>query len=228
MKTAIFLLSFGLLGISSGFRAQCTAPVEILVTSMKDKPLAGDKIIFTGQKSRKSVSGVTNAKGLFVIHLPCGETYDIKVAIVGEEMKYNTLEIPTLGKGEEFQEMKLHISYDLPTEFILQELQFETAKSTIRPSSYASLDIVADFLKRKPAVKIEIAGHTDSEGDDQMNMVLSQERANAVKKYLISKGVPEKQMKAAGYGETRPVADNNSASGKQQNRRTEIQILSEK
>lgn len=223
MKTILFLFAALL---NTGLAAQtCVAPVEVLVTSMKNKPFAGDKIIFTGQKSRKSVSGITDAKGVFVIKLPCGETYDIKVASVGEEMEYNTLEIPTLGKGEAFQDMKLHITYDLPTEFILSELQFETAKSAIRPSSYASLDILADFLKRKSAIRIEIAGHTDSEGDDQMNLTLSRDRANAVKAYLISKGVPEKQLRAVGYGETRPVADNSTASGKQQNRRTEIRIL---
>ncbi len=223
MKTTFFILTILL---STGTFAQtCSAPVEVLVTSMKNKPFSGDKIIFTGQKSHKSVSGITNAKGLFTINLPCGETYDIKVASVGEEMDYNTLEIPMLAKGEMFQDMKLHITYDLPQEFILSELQFETAKSTIRPSSYPSLDIVVDFLKRKPSMQIEIAGHTDNEGDDKMNLALSKDRANAVKAYLISKGVPEKQLKAVGYGETRPIADNNSASGKQQNRRTEIQIL---
>jgi outer membrane protein OmpA-like peptidoglycan-associated protein len=57
------------------------------------------------------------------------------------------------------------------------------------------------------------------------NLQLSKERANAVKTYLISKGVSEKQMTAIGYGETRPIAENTDASGKQQNRRTEIQIL---
>lgn len=224
MKTVIFLLS--VLSISLANAQNCKAALEVLVTSMGNKPYPGDKIIFTGQKSHKDLSGITNEKGTFVINLPCGDVYDIKVSSVGVEMEYNTLEIPTLKEGEMFEEMKLHITYDLPEEFLLSELTFETGKSVIEASSYHSLDMVADFLKRKPAIVIEIAGHTDSDGDAQLNLNLSKERANAVKKYLISKGVPEKQLKAVGYGETRPVADNNSVSGKQQNRRTEIQILS--
>ena len=215
---AIFLGAFA-------FSQTCTAPVTVLVTDMQQKPYAGDKIIFKGQKSSKTFSGISNAKGTFLINLPCGDVYDIKVSSVGEEMEYNTLEIPMLKAGEKFDEMELQITYELPSEFILQELQFETAKATIRPSSFPSLDIVADFLKRKPAMTIEIAGHTDSDGDDQMNLKLSNDRANAVKTYLISKGVRASQLKATGYGETRPIADNNSASGKQQNRRTEIQII---
>jgi outer membrane protein OmpA-like peptidoglycan-associated protein len=95
----------------------------------------------------------------------------------------------------------------------------------IQSSSFPSLNLVADFLKRKPTMQIEIGGHTDSDGDDKMNLQLSKDRANAVKTYLISKGVSEKQMIAIGYGETRPIAENTSTSGKQQNRRTEIQIL---
>lgn len=220
---ALFL-SIGIFGTLFSQAQPCTAPVSVLVTDAKNKPYSGDKIIFTGKKSRKNIAGISDAKGKFLIQLPCGDIYDIKVSSVGEEMKYNTLEIPMLGEGEAFQDMALHISYELPTEFILHELQFETAKATIQPSSFASLDIVADFLKRKPMTIIEIAGHTDSDGDDQANLSLSKERANAVKTYLISKGVSAKQLKTTGYGETRPIADNNSASGKQQNRRTEIQI----
>ena len=121
--------------------------------------------------------------------------------------------------------MKLHVSYELPSEFTLQDLHFETSKSIIQKSSFPSLNLVADFLKRKPNIYIEISGHTDSDGDDQLNLALSKERANAVRNYLVSKGVSQNQMRAIGFGETRPIADNNSTSGKQRNRRTEIQIL---
>jgi len=223
MKT--FILSFALISHFGIFAQSCYAPVEVLVTDLKKKPYCGDKILFYGKKNHKIVSGISNAKGVFVVQLPCGDIYDIKVSSVGEEQDYNTLEIPTLGPGESFQDMKLHVYYELPEEFTLQDLKFETAKAIIQPSSFSSLNLVADFLKRKPTMQIEIGGHTDSDGDDKMNLQLSKERANAVKFFLISKGVSEKQMTAIGYGETRPIAENTNASGKQQNRRTEIQIL---
>ncbi len=223
MKTLI--LTFALISQFGIFAQSCFAPVEVLVTDLNKKPYSGDKILFYGKKNHKVVSAISNAKGVFVVQLPCGDTYDIKVSSVGEEQDYNTLEIPTLGPGEAFQDMKLHVYYELPQEFTLQDLKFETAKATIQTSSYPSLNLVADFLKRKPTMQIEIGGHTDSDGDDKMNLQLSKDRANAVKTYLISKGVSEKQMIAIGYGETRPIAENTSTSGKQQNRRTEIQIL---
>ncbi len=223
MKTLILsLVFFAQIG---AFAQTCFAPVEVLVTDLQNKPYSGDKILFYGKKFHKSFSGISNSKGIFIVQLPCGEIYDIKVSSIGEEQDYNTLEIPTLEPGEAFQDMKLHVSYELPEEFTLQDLKFETAKSVIQTSSYPSLNLVADFLKRKPTMQIEIGGHTDSDGDDNMNLQLSKDRANAVKTYLISKGVSEKQMTAIGYGETRPIAENTSTSGKQQNRRTEIQIL---
>ncbi len=223
MKTLI--LTFALISQIGIFAQSCFAPVEVLVTDLNKKPYAGDKIVFYGKKNHKVFSGISNAKGVFVVQLPCGDTYDIKVSSVGEEQDYNTLEIPTLGPGEAFQEMKLHVYYELPEEFTLQDLKFETSKAVIQSSSFPSLNLVADFLKRKPTMQIEIGGHTDSDGDDLMNLQLSKDRANAVKTYLISKGVSEKQMIAIGYGKTRPIAENTSTSGKQQNRRTEIQIL---
>jgi outer membrane protein OmpA-like peptidoglycan-associated protein len=223
MKTLI--LTFALISQFGIFAQSCFAPVEVLVTDLNKKPYAGDKIVFYGKKNHKVVSGISNVKGVFVVQLPCGDTYDIKVSSVGEEQDYNTLEIPTLGPGEAFQGMKLHVYYELPEEFTLQDLKFETSKAVIQSSSFPSLNLVADFLKRKPTMQIEIGGHTDSDGDDKMNLQLSKDRANAVKTYLISKGVSEKQMIAIGYGETRPIAENTSTSGKQQNRRTEIQIL---
>jgi outer membrane protein OmpA-like peptidoglycan-associated protein len=76
-------------------------------------------------------------------------------------------------------------------------------------------------------MKIEIAGHTDSDGEDETNIKLSQGRANAVMNYLINKGIASSRLTAKGYGETQPVAGNDTESGKQQNRRTEVRIISE-
>lgn len=223
MKKSIFLLL--LLTVGFAHSQTCFAPVQVIVSNLHKKPSPGDKIIFKGQKTKKQFSGISNSAGKFTIQLPCGEIYDIQVASIGEEIEYNTLEIPTLQAGQQFQEMQLEIMYELPQQVILHGIQFETAKATIRPSSFASLDEVAAFLKRKPACVIEIGGHTDSDGDETQNLILSKERAQAVARYLISKGVSAKQLKAVGYGESRPIADNTTTTGKQQNRRTEIHVI---
>lgn len=104
-------------------------------------------------------------------------------------------------------------------------LEFETAKDVIRPSSYASLDELAALLKKKPTWKLKIAGHTDNQGKPAANMKLSEKRAKAVKKYLTEKGVAEANLFAEWYGQTKPIASNKTPEGRQKNRRVEMTIL---
>jgi len=117
--------------------------------------------------------------------------------------------------------------------FVLDKVNFETDKEGIKKDALASLDPLYKFLKNKPAVKIEISGHTDNQGSDEYNLDLSQRRANTVKDYLIKKGISKKRIVAIGYGETMPVAPNenedgtDNPEGRKLNRRTEIRILGE-
>lgn len=103
-------------------------------------------------------------------------------------------------------------------------VEFDTGKSSILGSSYAVLDSVAAILKADPALKVEIGGHTDNEGDDTANQVLSKDRADAVFEYLLSKGVEARRMRTVGYGETQPVDTNRTAEGRAKNRRIEFLI----
>lgn len=222
MKTILTLLVSGIAGM---IFAQEKAPLDVKVLSESGKPYAGDKIYFVGQTSKASYSGVTNAAGKFHIELPPGDVYDIRIMSIGDELEYNTLEIPALKEGERYESMELEIMYEAAKDYTLNNLQFDTGKSTIKTGSFSILDNVAELLVLKPAMKIEIAGHTDSDGDDAANLLLSQQRADAVKQYLIKKGIAANRMTAKGYGESRPVADNATTAGKQQNRRTEIRIL---
>jgi outer membrane protein OmpA-like peptidoglycan-associated protein len=105
-----------------------------------------------------------------------------------------------------------------------ENLEFETGKAVIRSSSFASLDELATLLISKPIWKLMIAGHTDNVGNDASNMTLSKNRTQSVGKYLQGKGVPASQIIEEWYGETRPVADNNTPEGRQKNRRVEMQL----
>ncbi|MDD2797546.1 MAG: OmpA family protein [Bacteroidales bacterium] len=104
----------------------------------------------------------------------------------------------------------------------LQGIQFESGKDVIKKSSNAILDNIAEIMKMNPAYKLNINGHTDSQGKPEANQVLSQQRADAVMKYLTDKGVEASRMVAIGHGDTTPVADNATAAGRAQNRRVEF------
>jgi len=110
----------------------------------------------------------------------------------------------------------------------LNGIQFETGKSTIKKTSNPVLDEVAKVLKENPDYNIDIKGHTDNVGDAQKNLTLSIDRAEAVKNYLVKKGIAESRMKIEGFGDTKPVADNNTAAGRTQNRRVEFVVIFER
>jgi len=106
----------------------------------------------------------------------------------------------------------------------LQGIQFESAKDLIKKSSNTILDQIAKVLVANPTYLIEVQGHTDNVGKPALNQALSEKRANAVRNYLIAKGVEEKRITAKGYGDTKPVASNKTTQGKAKNRRVEFVV----
>ncbi|MCS6822179.1 MAG: OmpA family protein [Microscillaceae bacterium] len=103
---------------------------------------------------------------------------------------------------------------------------FETAKAEIKPVSFPILDELVALLKKYPNSYINLEGHTDSEGEEEANMILSNNRANAVRQYLINKGIEPHRIEAKGFGETRPIDTNATPEGRQRNRRVEMNIIS--
>jgi outer membrane protein OmpA-like peptidoglycan-associated protein len=108
---------------------------------------------------------------------------------------------------------------------ILENIFFEFNKTDLLPKSYAELDNIASFMLENDIKKIEISGHTDSEGSEQYNQKLSEGRAKSVVNYLVSKGIEINRMNAVGYGKSRPVETNLSDAGKAQNRRVEFTLI---
>ena len=109
---------------------------------------------------------------------------------------------------------------------ISQRIHFEFAKAAIRSVSFPILDDVVDVLKRNPQIRlIQIEGHTDNVGSDSFNQKLSENRARAVREYLIQKGIESTRLTSKGLGESQPRADNETDLGRAKNRRTEFTIL---
>lgn len=201
------------------------ASFSIVVTDYKKLPLKGEQILMVGQSSKKVFKGVTNSSGTFDIDIPGGDVYDIKIKSVGDAKDYNTMEIPAIGENQSYNKGTLTIMIEQAKSFTLDNVHFDSGKSSIKPSSYDELKELVEFLKLKPEINIEIGGHTDNVGEEDANQTLSQNRANSVMKYLTDHGVPKARLAASGYGENRPVADNSNDKGKRLNRRTEVRIL---
>jgi OmpA-OmpF porin, OOP family len=101
---------------------------------------------------------------------------------------------------------------------------FATGSAKLLPKSYKGLNEVVKLLKEDESLLLDVSGHTDNTGKEEKNQVLSENRALAVKNYLVSKGIAESRLVSAGYGSSKPVADNKTAAGKAKNRRTELGV----
>lgn len=108
---------------------------------------------------------------------------------------------------------------------VLKNIFFDFGKTDLLPASYAELDKVVAYMLENKIKMIEISGHTDNKGSDASNTTLSQDRANAVVSYLVSKGVSPSTMTAKGYGESKPIDTNETEEGRAQNRRVEFKLI---
>jgi OOP family OmpA-OmpF porin len=105
----------------------------------------------------------------------------------------------------------------------IRNLEFEFAKASIRDRSFPYLNRVAEMLVLK-GFSLKLGGHTDAIGSNAANMILSKNRAESVKNYLVSRGVNVGKIEAVGYGESQPVSSNKTAAGRQKNRRVEFTL----
>jgi outer membrane protein OmpA-like peptidoglycan-associated protein len=109
----------------------------------------------------------------------------------------------------------------------MSDVLFDTAQHTLKPGAREKLAKVAGIVLAHPGLSLEVEGHTDSVGTDEYNQSLSERRAESVKSYLIQQGIPPASIRARGFGESQPVASNDSAAGRQQNRRVELIVSGE-
>jgi outer membrane protein OmpA-like peptidoglycan-associated protein len=119
---------------------------------------------------------------------------------------------------------------DIPEEVkaftgVIEGIEFDTARATIRPASTAKLDAAVDVLQRYPGLRIQITGHTDDRGKHDKNVQLSQARADAVRDYFVAKGIASDRIETEGLGPDSPIEDNTTKAGRQKNRRIEFELL---
>lgn len=202
------------------------AQVNVTMTDFKKNVLNNEIVVFKSKLNNKEYQGLTDDAGKFSVRLPSGDSYEIFILGFKDSASYNILEIPAL-KGNAYYKDPFVVDIEhLPAKsFVLEDCNFETGKATLEESSYGVLDELVAYLNRKDDEKIELGGHTDNVGTAAKNIILSQDRANTVRAYLLTKGIDPSRVTAVGYGMTKPIASNATADGKAQNRRTEVTIL---
>jgi OmpA-OmpF porin, OOP family len=202
------------------------APVNVTMTDFKGNVLNNEIVVFKSKLNSKEYQGLTDDAGKFSVRLPSGDTYEIFILGFKDSSSYNFLEIPALKGNAYYKDPFVVDIQHLPAKsFILEDCNFETGKATLQPSSYEVLDELVAYLVRKDDERIELGGHTDNVGTAAKNLKLSEDRANTVRAYLLTKGIDPLRVTAKGYGMSKPIASNKTAAGKAQNRRTEVKIL---
>jgi outer membrane protein OmpA-like peptidoglycan-associated protein len=182
----------------------------------------------TDLNTRDVISRVqTDATGNYLITLPVGKDYAFNVKRKG--YLFFSENFPLSQKAPDST-----YNIDIPLQpieanasVVLKNIFFDLGKFDLKPESTIELDNIFQLLKENPTLKIQISGHTDNIGKAADNMTLSNNRAQAVVKYLVSKGIEPVRLTFKGYGATKPVADNSTDEGRAQNRRTELQVISQ-
>jgi OOP family OmpA-OmpF porin len=207
---------------------------DVLVTgSVTDlnsgKILSNEIVVFKSSANGTEFEALSDSLGKFSLRLPIGTKYDTYILGFHDSTNQNiVLDIPALAKPKRYDDANpfvVPIQFEAPKSFVLDNCNFETGKSDLKPESYKVIDELVEYLNRKSDERIEIGGHTDDVGKPDANMALSLARANTVRAYLLSKGISPDRVTAKGYGMDDPIADNSTAEGRAQNRRTEVKIL---
>ncbi len=198
------------------------------------EPLAASLIYETLPDGTEVGNGVSSPiDGSFKMVLPYDKNYSIRASAdkffaISENLNLDSL--VKAGYKEIHKDLYL-APIEIGQVFRLNNVFFDFDKYTLRPESFVELDRVVGFLNEYPNIEIEMSAHTDNKGSDEYNMKLSDNRARSVREYILSKGIAATRIISQGYGETKPVADNNNddgtdnPEGRQLNRRVEFKIL---
>lgn len=192
------------------------------------EPLSASLIYETLPDGSVAGNGISNPiDGAFKIVLPYDKNYSIRATSpkffsISENL--NLADLAKAGYKEIHKDLYL-APIEIGQVFRLNNVFFDFDKWDLRPESYFELTRVIQLLHENPTIKIEMGAHTDSRGSDEYNFTLSDKRAKSVVYYLISQGIPASRLTWHGYGESVPIATNETDEGRQLNRRVEFKIV---
>ncbi|WP_343030519.1 OmpA family protein, partial [Fulvivirga aurantia] len=188
------------------------APVKITVNVLGDKKEAVDAKISLTSVDDNRVAGKTRVgTGSYEFSVTSPEVKTYRLSVEADGYVFQTIEIKAPAAKEEPQSISRNVQLrklQLGTRSVLRNIYFDFNKATFKQESYDELNKLEAMMARNPGMVIEISGHTDNIGAKSYNKQLSQLRANAVKDYLVKKGVDARRIKSVGYGEEKPLASN--------------------
>ena len=225
-RFALSLVVASLITVPSTFAKELTpnkthAVLNITYVNDDDVPHAKKTLTFVGVKKPKNkIKVVTDTYGEVSFHIPREDSYKILCeSLTGPfecgETPYVSLTASTGGVTVVFDDTRAELT----------GVTFKAGSAELVPSSLKTLNSAIAGLKRNTKAKVEIEGHTSSEGSDELNQTLSEERAASVRAYMINKGISPDRVTAVGYGSSRPKADNATEAGRKANRRIEIRVV---
>ena len=219
-----FILSITMLISLSGFsQALDSLDLKLTIVNPDTIPEVGAKVEL--KFASETLKATVNDEGKAEFRIAQGSTFDLTVFQYDTIFPFGTI---ALDPEKRYAEMNYGLTIQKVVHYIRTydlNIHFASNKSAVRKEDEQILNQLVDTLNANTTMRIEIAAHTDSDGGDDFNQLLSQQRASSVKEYLIGKGIEEMRMTAKGYGEKQPIQENTTQEGKAANRRTEIRVI---
>ena len=198
-----------------------------IIDATQNEPLMATISVTNTENERLVFEGESDyIDGKFIATLPLGNQYAVHIQKKGYLFYSKQYDLRNQeNENKSFEDLIKLQPIQKDAKVLLDNIYFETDKYTLLPSSFTELKVLLLFMKTNPTVRIEISGHTDNTGNSNYNQKLSENRAKAVKDYLVNNGIAANRLHTIGYGDAKPIAENSTAEGKQKNRRTEIKII---
>ena len=222
MKNYLFFLFFCLVFTQSTGQNFDFTKTKITLKNEFGVPYPNAIIILSSSDTNYLVNIDNNGEG--IIDLVQGTEFTVTSYISEEKFEFD--EIIFIEKNKNINQINIDLQFDLYSKiFEIKNLNFESGKFNIQKQYFKDLENLVILLREQINIKIEIAGHTDSIGDNKTNIILSNNRAKSIKSYLVKNGILESRIKCVGYGEKQPITNNSTKEGREKNRRIEIRIL---
>jgi outer membrane protein OmpA-like peptidoglycan-associated protein len=194
--------------------------------SENQKPVIAKIELIDRDRSEVVATAISDSTGNYSVNLPEPKDYGVEIIAKGYLLYLDIVDLSMRTYDEVVVKNFLLDRVEVGAKVILQNLYFETGKSTLKSESFASLDNVVRLLESNETIRIEISGHTDNVGSLSSNKKLSTARAKAVVDYLIKKGISTDRLEYKGYAFSMPIAPNDTSEGRAKNRRVEFKVLS--